>query len=317
MAEFSSLTQDVHCIDALYIKPRVASIYLLREGDEVAIIETGTFHSVANVLATLQQLGIDRSQVKYVIPTHVHLDHAGGAGEMMRQFEQASLIIHPLGARHMIDPSRLVAGTISVYGEERFERLYGSIEPIPEERIIIAEDLASYSLEQRELVFIDTPGHARHHFCIYDQQSNGFFTGDTFGISYDAMKSLPRGLLPTTPPSQFDPPALKNSVQRIMEFAPERLYLTHYGEFVNPGAQLASFHRWIDQYVAVCEGCDSAAADYAEVIEQTLLQQVLLGLGAETDEALKCVVSHDITLNAQGLAHWALKRQASVQASGQ
>jgi glyoxylase-like metal-dependent hydrolase (beta-lactamase superfamily II) len=313
VAEFSSLTQDVHCIDALYIKPRVASIYLLRQGEEVAIIETGTFHSVANVLATLQQLGIDRSQVKYVIPTHVHLDHAGGAGEMMRQFEQASLIIHPLGARHMIDPSRLVAGTISVYGEERFERLYGRIEPIPEERIIIAEDLASYSLEQRELIFIDTPGHARHHFCIYDQQSNGVFTGDTFGISYDSMKSLPRGLLPTTPPSQFDPPALKNSVQRIMEFAPERLYLTHYGEFVDPLAQLDSFHRWIDQYVAVCEACDSAAADYVEVIEQTLLQQILAGLGAETDEALKRVVSHDITLNAQGLAHWALKRQASVQ----
>ena len=193
------------------------------------------------------------------------------------------------------------------------QRLYGSIEPIPEERIIIAEDLASYSLEQRELVFIDTPGHARHHFCIYDQQSNGVFTGDTFGISYDAMKSLPRGLLPTTPPSQFDPPALKKSVQRIMEFAPERLYLTHYGEFVNPGTQLASFLRWIDQYVAVCEGCDSAAADYAEVIEKTLLQQILLGLGAETDAALKRVVSHDITLNAQGLAHWALKHQASVQ----
>lgn len=313
MAEFSSLTQDVHCIDALYIKPRVASIYLLRQGDEVAIIETGSFHSVPNVLATLQQLGIDRAQIKYVIPTHVHLDHAGGAGEMMRQFEQASLIIHPLGARHMIDPSRLVAGTISVYGEERFKRLYGSIEPIPEERIIIAEDLASYSLEQRELIFIDTPGHARHHFCIYDQHSNGVFTGDTFGVSYDAMKSLPRGLLPSTPPSQFDPPALKKSLQRIMEFAPERLYLTHFGEFVNPLAQLDSFHRWIDQYVAVCEACDSAAADYAEVIEQTLLQQVLLGLGAETDEALKRVVSHDITLNAQGLAHWALKRQASGQ----
>ena len=125
------------------------------------------------------------------------------------------------------------------------------------------------------------------------------------------MKSLPRGLLPTTPPSQFDPPALKKSVQRIMEFAPERLYLTHYGEFTNPGAQLDSFNRWIDQYVAVCQGCDSAAADYAEVIEQTLLQQVLRGLGAETDEVLTRAVSHDITLNAQGLAHWRNLQQAS------
>ena len=305
MAEFSSLSQNIHCIDALYIQPRIASIYLLREGDEVAIIETGTFHSVPNVLATLQQLDIDPAQIKYVIPTHVHLDHAGGAGEMMRQFKQASLIIHPRGARHMIDPGMLVAGTISVYGQQRFERLYGSIEPIPEERIIIAEDLASYSLQQRELVFIDTPGHARHHFCIYDQQSNGMFTGDTFGISYDAMKSLPRGLLPTTPPSQFDPPALKQSVARIMDFAPERLYLTHYGEYIDPAAQLASFNQWIDEYVAVCEGCDSASEDYAEVLQQTLLQQVMHGLCDGGDDAtLQRIVSHDMTLNAQGLAHW-------------
>jgi glyoxylase-like metal-dependent hydrolase (beta-lactamase superfamily II) len=304
MAEFMSLAQDVHCIDALYIQPRVASIYLLRAGDEVAIIETGTFHSLPNVLATLQQLGIERSQVKYVIPTHVHLDHAGGAGEMMRQFEQASLIVHPRGARHMLDPSKLVAGTISVYGQQNFERLYGRIEPIPEARIIVAEDLASYHLQQRGLIFIDTPGHARHHFCIYDQQSNGMFTGDTFGISYDAMKSLPRGLLPTTPPSQFDPSALKQSVARIMEFAPERLYLTHYGEFGNPGAQLASFNQWIDQYVAVCESCDSTRDDYAEVLEQALLHQVMNGLGNRNDEALQRLVSYDTKLNAQGLAHW-------------
>ncbi len=307
MAEFCSLTEDIHCIDALYIKPRVASIYLIREGDEVAIIETGTFHSVANVVASLKQLGIDQSQVKYVIPTHVHLDHAGGAGEMMRQFTQASLIIHPLGARHMTDPSRLVAGTIGVYGEERFKKLYGHIEPIAAERMIIAEDLASYSLNQRELIFIDTPGHARHHFCIFDQQSSGVFTGDTFGISYDAMKSLPRGLIPTTPPVQFDPPALKQSVARIMSFAPERLYLTHYGEFVDPGAQLDSFNQWIDQYVAVTEAQDCAQSDFEKLLEETLLKEVMTGLGDVDDLSLRSVVSHDVTLNAQGLAYWRRK----------
>jgi hypothetical protein len=130
------------------------------------------------------------------------------------------------------------------------------------------------------------------------------FTGDTFGISYDAMKSLPRGLLPTTPPSQFDPSALKQSVARIMDFAPERLYLTHYGEFIDPGAQLASFNRWIDQYVAVCERCDSTLEDYPEVLEQALLQQVMKGLGNSNDEALQRLVSHDTKLNAQGLAYW-------------
>ncbi len=141
MADYIALAHDIYCIDALYVQPQVASIYLLRAGDEVAIIETGTYHSVSNVLASLEALGIAKSQVKYVIPTHVHLDHAGGAGEMMKHFTEASLIIHPRGARHMIDPRQLVSGTIGVYGEEKFNQLYGKIEAIAEERIIVAEDL--------------------------------------------------------------------------------------------------------------------------------------------------------------------------------
>jgi glyoxylase-like metal-dependent hydrolase (beta-lactamase superfamily II) len=302
MAEFTPLAQGIYCIDALYINPQVASIYLLREGDEVAIIETGSFHSVANVLASLQQLGIDHAQVKYVIPTHVHLDHAGGASEMMRQFEQASLIIHPRGAAHMIDPSRLVAGTIQVYGQERFEQLYGSIEPIAEERIIVAEDLASYRLCERELVFIDTPGHARHHFCIYDARSNGMFTGDTFGISYAPMKQLARGLIPTTPPSQFDPAALRQSITRIMSFAPQRLYLTHYGEFNNPGAQLDSFERWIDQYVELGRTFSPDDPDCATNLEQALSELIMSTLG--DDESLCRILRNDISLNAQGITHW-------------
>jgi glyoxylase-like metal-dependent hydrolase (beta-lactamase superfamily II) len=316
MAEFASLAFDIHCIDALYIKPRVAAIYLLRAGDEVAIVETGTCHSLANVLATLRALDIDRAQVRYVIPTHVHLDHAGGAGAMMREFSAASLIIHPRGAAHMIDPGKLIEGTIGVYGAERFERLYGSIEPIPRERIIVAEDQDCYRLARRELVFIDTPGHARHHFCIYDALSSGVFTGDTFGISYDAMKALPRGLLPTTPPTQFDPPALRQSIARIMEFRPERLYLTHYGEFVDPAAQLASFDRWIDEYVDACGSGDSAAPDFAEKLEQDLLQRVMSGLGEGADESLRRVIGHDMRLNAQGLAYWRKLGGQRTQARG-
>jgi glyoxylase-like metal-dependent hydrolase (beta-lactamase superfamily II) len=303
-AIFAPLAHGIYCIDALYVKPQVASIYLLREGDEAAIIETGTFHSIDNVLATLRQLGIDRSQVKYVIPTHVHLDHAGGAGEMMRRFEQAQLIVHPLGARHMIDPSRLVAGTIGVYGQQRFEALYGSIEPIDEARVIVAEDMSRHSVGGRELVFIDTPGHARHHFCIYDRQSEGVFTGDTFGISYQPMKSLPRGLLPTTPPNQFDPEALRRSIDRIMSFAPKRLYLTHYGEFLDPGAQLASFDRWIEQYVEISRGFDRDAADFEDSLQQALTDEILNTLAADGAADLHAILRNDITLNAQGLAHW-------------
>ncbi|MCP4764880.1 MAG: MBL fold metallo-hydrolase [Gammaproteobacteria bacterium] len=304
MAEFVALAQDTYCIDALYMKPRVASIYLLRQGDEVALVETGTCHSLANVLATLEALAIDRSQVKYVIPTHVHLDHAGGAGVMMQHFEQAQLLVHARGASHMIDPRKLVEGTIGVYGEDKFARLYGRIEPIAAERVTVADDLANFSLEDRELIFIDTPGHARHHFCIYDERSSGIFTGDTFGICYDSMKPLPRGLIPTTPPVQFDPPALRQSVARIMEFAPRRLYLTHYGELVDPAAQFESFNRWIDEYVDLSRQFEPDSPDCETDLEQALQQRVMQTLCGGPDPALQRILQNDINLNAQGLAHW-------------
>ena len=305
MVEYVALEHGIYCVDALYVHPQVASIYLLREGDEVAIIETGTYHSVSNLLATLEALNIANSQVRYVIPTHVHLDHAGGASEMLRHFSEASLIIHPRGAVHMIDPQKLISGTIAVYGEEKFKQLYGTIEPIAEDRIIIAQDLACFGLGKRDLVFIDTPGHARHHFCIYDQVSEGIFSGDTFGISYAAMKQLPRGLVPTTPPTQFDPQPLHESVSRIMEFNPAKLYLTHYGEFKNPAAQVASFHRWIDAYVDLCERENPSLPGADKAFEAALGEMILSELeGGDSNVEIARVLKTDIRLNAQGLAYW-------------
>ncbi|NCF36036.1 MAG: MBL fold metallo-hydrolase [Gammaproteobacteria bacterium] len=305
MATYTALSQGIYCIDAHYVKPGVASIYLLQAAEEVAIIETGTCHSLNNVLATMAELGIDDSQVRYVIPTHVHLDHAGGAGAMMQRFEQASLVIHPRGARHMTDPQKLIEGTVAVYGQAMFERLYGHIEPIPEERVIVAQDLDRCSLNSRELVFIDTPGHARHHFCIYDAASSGVFTGDTFGLSYDEMKLMPRGLLPSCPPTQFDPPALRESISRIMSFQPDRLYLTHYGEYRNPAAQVASFNRWIDEYVELCNRTEPADQAGDEALEDALMRAVLDGAPAgDARDRIAQLMQIDVRLNAQGLGHW-------------
>ena len=308
MAEFVKLGEGLYCIDALYVKPQVASIYLLLDGDEAAIVETGTSHSLNNVRATLDQLGVDVSQVKYVIPTHVHLDHAGGAGAMMAAFGNARLIVHPRGAPHMIDPGRLIAGTIGVYGEEKFRHLYGEIEPIEESRVIVADDMARYSVGQRELVFIDTPGHARHHFCIFDAKSRGMFTGDTFGISYAPMKNLARGLLPTTPPTQFDPQPLRDSIARIMSFDPQRLYLTHYGEFPDPGTQLDSFHRWIDEYIELCRETNPLEVADDDRLEQALTRRWQSEL-ADSEIDLAPILRIDTRLNAQGLAHWWRRQQ--------
>ena len=310
MAVFEDLGQGVYCIDALYVQPRVASIYLLQAGEEAAIIETGTSHSLQNVLATLRTLDIAPSQVRYVIPTHVHLDHAGGASAMMGAFEQATLLIHPRGARHMADPQRLIDGTIAVYGRDKYTELYGRIEPIDERRMHIVEDGERIALDTRDLLFLDTPGHALHHFCIYDEASGGLFTGDTFGLSYDAMKSLPRGLVPTTPPSQVDPPALHESIDRLAALQPRCLYLTHYGAFDNPLAQVDSFHRWIDAYVDLCERLQPTDEAAAGELETRLTALVVdeLAPGADREQVARSL-KVDLHLNAQGLAHWWRRKQ--------
>ena len=304
MAAFETLDHDIHCLDARFIRDNLAAFYLMREGDEVAIIETGTCHSIANLQQTMAALEIAPSQIKYIIPTHIHLDHAGGAGLMMEMFPQAELIIHPRGARHMIEPQRLVASSIEVYGEEKFIELYGEIKPVDKARVKIADDLDSFSLQQRELLFIDTPGHARHHFCIYDPRSNGIFSGDTFGFAYSLFKTVKRGLIPTTSPVQFDPVALATSIDRLLSYQPERMYLTHYGELTNPLSHGDSLKRWVEQFVEVCERI-SPDNDSEQKLEQELMHLVKTELNREIpDSQIEQLITFDIRLCAQGLLHW-------------
>ena len=306
MSAFEYLNDGIYCVDAAHMRDELASIYIMHEGDEVAIIDTGTQYSLDNVLNTLSQLDIDQQQVKYVIPTHIHLDHAGGAGVMMEQFEQAQLIIHPRGARHMIDPARLVAGSIGVYGEKLFEQLYGEIKPVDEARINIAEDLDKYYLDGRELLFIDSPGHARHHFCIYDELSQGIFSGDSFGLGYPPLKTHPWGLIPTSSPVQFDPPALKNTIDRLVSYAPEQMFLTHFGAIDKPVERSIHLRQWIDDYLVLCETIAPVDTESEHILEDEMRKMIfdrVSDSGLSEDE-LRYILDTDIKLNSQGLAIW-------------
>ncbi len=307
MPVYHSLNQGIYCVDAAFMRDELASLYLLQQGDEVAFIDTGTRHSLDNVLTTLKQLDIHHTQIKYVIPTHVHLDHAGGAGAMMELFDQARLIIHPRGAPHMIDPGKLIEGSISVYGEVLFRQLYGEIKPIDKARVDIAEDLDRYYLGGRELLFIDTPGHARHHFCIYDDQSQGIFTGDSFGLGYPPLKHLADGLIPTSSPVQFDPAALLASIDRLLSYQPKRMYLTHFGVIDQPAHRSIGLKRWITDYVALCEETNPLDA-HSEQRLQNKLRDMLFGrLSGDTglsEDELEYLLENDIKLNSQGLAIW-------------
>ena len=304
------LAHDIACLDALYMAPGMACFYLVRGDDEYAVIETGTSHSVPGLLDYLARQGIERQQLRYVIPTHAHLDHAGGAAAIMQACPEARLLAHPSAARHLIDPGRLLASARAVYGEKVFAQLYGDIKPITEERVDALEDGACFALGTRQFEVRHTRGHANHHFCIWDERSRAWFSGDMFGISYPDWR-FPQGafVMPTTTPTQFDPVAFAESLALLASYRPDRLYLTHYGELA-----------WTDSHRAAL---DEQVAHYAQLAAQTgpdeqLLQEALLDytlplirqLAPTVDQhSLRQRLEPDLQLNAQGLKVWLQRAQ--------
>ncbi|BAN35550.1 beta-lactamase-like protein [Sulfuricella denitrificans skB26] len=299
----------IAAIDAQHIRPGLAAIHLLVEGDKAAFIDTGTNCSVPGVLEAMQRKNLRPENIAYVIVTHVHLDHAGGAGEMMRLFPEAMLVVHPRGARHMIDPTKLVAGSVAVYGKESFRRAYGEIVPVSANRVIEASHGFTLDLNGRRLLFLDTPGHARHHFCVFDERSKGVFTGDTFGISYREFDVDGREFIfPTTTPVQFEPEAAHDSIDLIMSHHPRAAYLTHYGRVTQLSRLADDLHRTLDDFVDIAEGVrDTGAVRHQRLVEglgNYLLERLNAhGCRLSHDEALT-LLENDIELNAQGLAVW-------------
>jgi len=296
-------------LDADYLRPGLAAIHLIVEQGHVAIIDTGTNQAVPSVLAALEARGLTPGDVDYVIVTHVHLDHAGAAGALMRACPNARLVAHPSGARHLIDPAKLVAGSIQVYGRETFQRLYGDIVPVPAERVMEAPDNHRLDFQGRVLTFLDTPGHARHHFCIHDERSESVFTGDTFGISYREFDVEGRPFIfPTTTPVQFDPMALHASIDRILALEPEAAFLTHYGRVTHLASLAPPLHEIIDEWcelaLSVAGEGDARQTALEGALEKSLLAR-LRAHGCTLEEAVcRGLLANDVHLNAQGLLVW-------------
>ena len=308
---YHSLPFGITRIDTAMVHEELAACYLLEAEGECAIIETGTHNTVPIILALLDEKGIQRDAVKYVIPTHVHLDHAGGVGGLMAALPSATLLVHPRGARHMIDPSKLKAGATAVYGEKMFAEIYGDVIPVSADRVRTMEDGDTVMLADRELRFIDTPGHARHHFCVYDPLSKGIFTGDTFGLSYPAL-TTDKGpfIMPTTTPVQFEPEALKASIQRLLDLRPERIYLTHYDMVEDPQSLGERLIPMVDDYVALAKQvAEHGAQEDFQASLEAAMGNYLFGKAREhgvtvDDDTLSVILGMDIRLNSQGLAVW-------------
>ncbi len=307
-AQTTALNDGIVAIDTEYARPLQDASHLIVEGGRAAFVDTGVNSSVPLLINALAQQNLDVGDVDYVFLTHVHLDHAGGAGLLMQHLPNASCVVHRYGAPHMIDPAKLVAGTEAVYGKEQTRSIYGTIEAIDAGRIIIPENEQWLDLNGRAMQAINTEGHARHHYVLNDPQSKGVFTGDSFGVSYRELDTA-KGefIVPTSTPVQFDPNEAHKSVDRIMACEPEQVYLTHYSRVRNLNRLAADMHNGIDAYVAMARE-HQGAANRVELLQASMFEHFVRGLrehGYTGDrETMYSILSIDVDLNTQGLEVW-------------
>lgn len=304
---------DTITIDADYVQSDTAAFHLMVENGRAAFFDTGTTLSLSNAKSVLKDRGLSSEDVQYVIPTHVHLDHAGGAGAMMRDFPNARLIIHPRGARHMIDPTKLWEGTIGVYGEEQARQLYGEVVPVPEDRVAVMEDGSELDFQGRKLLFIDTPGHARHHFCVVDPARRAVFAGDMLGISYRVFDS-DRGpfVFPSTTPVQFEPEAFHRSLDRLEALDLRYGYLAHFGRIELNGDIFTALHEGVDRFVDIALKVEDEVDRQSALIDRLakyLFGEVKSHGSPIADDKIRMNLAMDVKLNAQGLDVWLKRRR--------
>ena len=304
-------------VDCQYIEPERAAAYLLIEEDRAAFVDNNTIHAVPILMDALANHGLTPEQVDYLFVTHIHLDHAGGTAALLARCPNARVIAHPRAARHLVDPSRLVESAMSLYGRERFEQLYGSVEPVPAERIETVEDEAIIGWGQRKLRFLHTRGHANHHYCIYDDRANGLFSGDSFGVAYPALQRDGKPfVIWSCPPTDFDPGEARKTVQRVMDSGAQRVFVSHFGPYSAMSEGAAQMLWYIDEMDRLLQEATASEAA-GEELEQLCMDGVA---GATTralekagldpaDEATWRWVDGDARLNALGVAFAAQRRR--------
>ena len=224
MASVLEVADGVYQIEPEDLERGIICLGYLVVDDQIALIETGSTSQVPEILAGMAKLGCDANSLSYVIPTHVHVDHGGGAGYLAQQTPQAQVVLHQRGARHLIDPTKLIEGTRQAFGKN-FEKLFGPVLPVPESQVLAVEGGESILMGERELMIIDAPGHAPHHICVYDTKSAGVFCGEALGCYIPADDSL---ILASAPPI-FELDLALDTIGKLRDLAPEILFFSQWG----------------------------------------------------------------------------------------
>jgi glyoxylase-like metal-dependent hydrolase (beta-lactamase superfamily II) len=298
-------------------RQRATAAYLL-DADEPAIVETGPATSFEPVVAALERLGIGRTDLVHVVVTHIHLDHAGGVWRIAERFPNATVWVHERGARHLADPTRLLASVTSIYGAETMASLFGPVEPVAAQRIRALTDGDRIDLGRRHLESVSTPGHAKHHVALVDSATGAVFTGDALGIHPPDA----RVLRPATPPPDFDLELAIASIERIKERARGALVLfSHFGpvDEVERICDLAieRFRAWTGAVGDALERTDDLD-EIVRVLQDVARADAETGAAATLDlPAMETLSS--IRMNAMGIvAYWSgIRDQRRAAETGQ
>lgn len=292
--------------DTGYIRQGHTACYVVEDRGCAAILDTGVGASTPALLAKLDEIGLARENVEWVIPTHVHLDHAGGAGALMQALPNARLGVHPSGAEHMIDPSRLEAGVRALYGDAFFEREYAPLIPIAADRVEILEDATNVRVGTRLLDVLHTPGHAWHHLSLLDTASNVLIAGDAFGASYPGYISEDHAFaVPVVPPPQFKPEAYRATLQRIVDLMPAAVAPAHFPLIQDVAGMARQLTEMLDAAVTL-----AVQAESMRDIEQKLQTAWAGWLPAGcSQEAFIKDFDMDIWLTAEGMWLWREKQE--------
>jgi glyoxylase-like metal-dependent hydrolase (beta-lactamase superfamily II) len=284
--------------------PRFTACYLRIAGDECAFIEAHTGHALPRLLLALEATKKHPKDVRWIIITHAHLDHAAGAGALLAACPNATLVSNMRTVKHLTDPSKLVQGARAVYGDA-FDGLYGEVVAVPKERALVVADGGHIELGDAKLSFFDTFGHAFHHSIVDDPMLDTVFTGDTFGLVYPALQTQGRFAFPSTSPTGFHAAEARKSLDKVISLGRRFVCPTHYDAWTDVaeiGAQVRRFidraGEWVDAASKTTDAIDALEARFASAWWNAIEEEA-----PRFGETEKKLLELDVRLNSQGLAH--------------